>query len=109
MNRGLVDHEIELAVSFDIDEPPRRCVRLCFILQRELHERERAIAREPRNEDVGVVRKQEVADDDAERAPAERQVRGFERGMAAVARDQALDVFGPTQRLRLCRRARDDA
>ena len=109
VNRGLVDHEIELAVSFDIDESPRR-IRLCFILERELDQREHgAIAREPRNEDVGVVRKQEVADDDAQRAAPKRQVRVFERGMAAVARDQALDVFGDVQRLRLCRRARDDA
>ena len=80
-NRRVVDHEIELAAPFDIDQPAAAFDdRLGLLAQRELHDGQpRAVAREPRDEGVGVVRKQEIADDDAQRAAAERQVGLFER------------------------------
>ena len=64
---------------------------------------QRAVTREPGDERVGVVRKQEIADDDAQRAAAERQMAAFERGEAGVAGEEALDVLGHVQGLRLGR------
>ena len=101
-NRRVVEHQVQLPLPFDVDQPLTTLrLRLGLLAQRELDEgEERAVAREPRHESVGVVREQEVAHDNAQRAPPQREVRHLERREARVTAEKALDVFRPVQRLR---------
>ena len=51
-----------------------------------------------------IVRKQEVADDEAQRAAPQRQVRLFERRERRVAGERSVRCLRDVQRLRLRRR-----